>query len=189
MKNNGIGKEHPYQQIKDGETAARLALDEVLKLSDKEVTEPCAHNPNYVFGSWFMGFHNDRHEAMKAGRTFTREEGEAHIFEFFHPSPEEIARREAQEAEGRRKFEEQVTVKREETGCWRDDGLYKIEQFSEEFSIILVAFFVDESSVVLRADGTVRFAICPKLYAPMPSMAEKWYNAGGLQKLGEIANV
>jgi len=32
--NKNYGREHPYQQIDDGETAARLALDEVMKIND-----------------------------------------------------------------------------------------------------------------------------------------------------------
>ena len=28
------GREHPFQQVKDAQTAARLALDEVMKIND-----------------------------------------------------------------------------------------------------------------------------------------------------------
>jgi hypothetical protein len=112
------------------------------------------------------------------GRTFTREEGEARIMRNFHlspPSPEEVAFREAEAMEERQKFEERITANREKTGCSRDDGLYEIKRFAEGQPFALVAYFVDESSVGIEADGKARFAIRPYLYGPALSMAEKWY--------------
>jgi hypothetical protein len=183
---NGIGPEHPYQQIKDGEAAARLALDEVMKLTHERAQECCAYNPNYPFGSWYSHFLGYRRMAEMKGRTFSREAGEARITKQFHhspPSPEEIAFREAEAIEDRRRFEERITANRERTGCSRDDGLYRIKRYTEGCPIALMAHFVDESSVTIEADGEARFAIRPCLYAPTPSMAEKWYHAEGRQVL------
>jgi hypothetical protein len=185
LMNNGIGPEHPYQQIKDGEAAARLALDEVMKLTNEEARERRAYNPAYVFGSWYVGFLDERRMAERKGRMFTREEGEARITKHFHPSPEEVAYREAKVMEGRRKFEEQVTAKRKERGCYRNDGLYKIERFAQGHPFIFVAYFIDDSAVVI-CDKTVQFRICPNLYRPLPSMAEKWYDAGGCPRLWPV---
>jgi hypothetical protein len=83
---NGIGKEHPYQRIIDGKSAARLALDEVMKINDTASPDvESEYDINYIFGSWYMAFLNIRRDAMLQGRVFTREDGEAEIEEFFSP--------------------------------------------------------------------------------------------------------
>jgi hypothetical protein len=117
--NNKIGREHPHQQIKDGETAARMALEEVLKLPDKDTGE-CVYNPNYVFGAWYLEFLLDMRKAAREGGLFTREAGEAQIMNFFHPSPKEAKRREREEDydRARRELDERVAAKRKETGCY-----------------------------------------------------------------------
>ena len=170
---NGIGKEHPYQQIRNGEAAARLALDEVLKLSDED-TKECAYNPNYVFGAWYLEFLRNRRKAMKEGHTFTRETGEVLIMGFFHPSPEEAERRERERKEEyemrRRVLEDRVAVKRKETGCYSEDGLY--ERIFYKPSRTVLFRFVDGSSIMITPQGIQE--ITQMCLSATQTMAKKW---------------
>ena len=89
------GREHPFQQIKDGQTAARLALDEVMKINDTAPADVwCDFSLDWCFGSWYSSFLDDRRRAMKEGRKYTFKEGELKIIEHFCPTPEMIRQRE-----------------------------------------------------------------------------------------------
>ena len=108
------GKEHPFQQIKDGQTAARLALDEVMKINDTAPADVWNDfSPNWIFGSWHDSFLTDRRRAMKEGRKYTREEGELKIIEHFCPTPEMLKQREKAVAQWRGKVEAAIASNRD----------------------------------------------------------------------------
>jgi hypothetical protein len=177
---NGIGKEHSYQQIQDGETAALLALGEVMKINDTAPADVrCEFDPNYRFGWWMLFFLGARRDVMRQGRVYTRDEGEAGIRDFFHPSPEEIQRREERKEQERRAFNRRVMERRVETGCYAEDGLY--ERIHHEPTGSIIFHFVDGSSVYADSRDNKYWGINQFLFQfqAAPSMAERWLNNGG----------
>ena len=81
--------------------------------------------------------------------------------------------------EAQRAYNRRIMEERARTGCYDENGLYKVTSYKEG-DVFLYLEFVDDSSIYVLRDGRIQTSRPSEgLYVTPLNMAGKWYDNGG----------